>query len=314
MDAVPADPVVLAHSPSMSSSPPPVDTDNSTLLEARDLTKTFHVGDRTLHAVRGVSLSVKAGETLALVGESGSGKSTVARMILRLLPATSGSVEFSGRDLLRLSPREMRDMRRRIQMVFQDPMASLNPRMSLYSLLAEPLFIHRVARGREMRARVERLLQSVGLPADFASRYPHELSGGQRQRVGIARALALEPQLIIADEPVSALDVSVRAQIVNLLREFQEERGLAYLFIAHDLALVKQISHRVAVMSRGRVVETAPTARLYDNPRHPYTRRLLSAIPSVHQVGQPRTLPPFESTPDEQETLREIEPGHWVAM
>lgn len=275
--------------------------------------KTFHEGQRTVHAVRGVRLHLNPGETLALVGESGSGKSTVARLILRLLPATSGSVRFGGRDLLSLSTGEMRQTRRKLQMVFQDPMASLDPRMSISAILAEPLRIHRIARGAELKGRVVDLLKFVGLPPAYAARYPHELSGGQRQRIGIARALALGPELLIADEPVSALDVSVRAQIVNLLREFQDERGLAYLFIAHDLALVKQISHRVAVMHRGRIVETAPTDRLYENPRHPYTRRLLSAIPSVHHAGEPRRLTPLDDFPEEDSALSEVEPGHWVA-
>jgi ABC-type oligopeptide transport system ATPase subunit len=290
----------------------PPRADSEILLEVRGLQKTFLEGKRVVHAVRGVDLSIQPGETLALVGESGSGKSTVARMIVRLLPATAGRVTFAGQDLFRLSSGELRAARRRIQMVFQDPMASLNPRMSVGAIIGEPLLIHRIAAGSEWKDRVAELLRSVGLPEDYAARFPHELSGGQRQRVGIARALSLEPQLVIADEPVSALDVSVRAQIVNLLREFQSRRGLSYLFIAHDLALVKQISHRVAVMYRGRMVETAPALALFENPLHPYTRRLLAAIPSVHPEKRSRPLPP-STIPEDSGPLQEIEPGHWVA-
>jgi ABC-type oligopeptide transport system ATPase subunit len=285
------------------------------LLEARRLEKTFSLGDRTVRAVRGVDLEIRTGETFALVGESGSGKSTVARIIMRLMPATAGHVLFEGRDLFQLKGGELRRMRKRIQMIFQDPMASLDPRMSVEAILAEPFHIHRLARGADLKERVAQLLQSVGLPADYRLRFPHELSGGQRQRVGIARALALDPQLVIADEPVSALDVSVRAQIVNLLREFQERRGLSYLFIAHDLALVKRISHRVAVMRRGRIAEVAPTSLLFENPRHPYTQALLAAVPSVRpKHRKTRPLPAADREEDEAHPLREIAPGHWAAI
>ncbi len=300
------------------------------LLRATGLSKLFGVGPRAFHAVRGVDLQVNGGETLALVGESGSGKSTVARMIVRLLPATSGAVLYNGVDLLTLKPQALRDARRHLQMVFQDPMASLNPRMSVTALIAEPLLIHRLTRGRATRDRVMALLEAVGLSADFAQRYPHELSGGQRQRVGIARALALEPDLIIADEPVSALDVSVRAQIVNLLRRLQQERGLAYLFIAHDLALVRQISHRVAVMRQGRIVELAPTSALFSDPRHPYTRRLLASAPLLSHADHARRDAPLNmnesafspSAPDtsrhrdrplKESPLTEVAPHHWLA-
>ena len=283
---------------------------DSPLLEARELRKTFSIGARDVHAVQGVNLDLYPGETFALVGESGSGKSTVARMIMRLLPATSGTVHFAGRDLFTLNGSALREARKHLQMVFQDPMASLNPRMSVGAILREPFLIHRQTAGSE---RISQLLESVGLPADFARRFPHELSGGQRQRVGIARAIALEPQLVIADEPVSALDVSVRAQIINLLRELQESRGLAYLFIAHDLALVKQISHRVGVMNRGRIVELASPALLFDAPRHPYTQRLLSAIPSVRHPGSIYERPSHPQEFPTDAPLQEVAPGHWVA-
>src|SRR4051812_23266709 len=235
-----------------------------------------HVGD--IRAVDGVSLTIKRGETLGLVGESGCGKSTVGRAILRLYEPTGGKIVFDGQDITNLGENALRPVRRRMQMVFQDPFASLNPRHSVGRIVAEPLRAHRVAGGGR-DARVRELLDVVGLPADAARRYPHEFSGGQRQRIGLARALALDPDFLVCDEPVSALDVSIQAQIVNLLEELQERLDLTFLFIAHDLAVVRHISDRVAVMYLGKIVEIAPADDLYDNPRHPYTIALLSSIP-----------------------------------
>ena len=260
---------------------------NGNLVEITDLKMYFpiksgivldrHVGD--IKAVDGVSLEIKRGETLGLVGESGCGKSTVGRTILRLYEPTEGTILFAGQDITRLGESEMRPLRRRMQMIFQDPYSSLNPRHSVGRIIGEPMTTHGIASRREANARVRELLQIVGLPADAGSRYPHEFSGGQRQRVGLARALSLNPDLIVADEPVSALDVSIQAQIINLLENLQSEFELTYLFIAHDLAVVRHISDRIAVMYLGTIVELSPAEELYDNPLHPYTISLLTAVP-----------------------------------
>jgi peptide/nickel transport system ATP-binding protein len=236
-----------------------------------------HIGD--IRAVDDVSLTIRRGETLGIVGESGCGKSTVGRTILRLYEPTEGRIVFDGRDISKLDEKELRPLRRRMQMVFQDPYASLNPRHSVGRIVGEPLRSHGLANRRESAGRVRELLRTVGLPQDAAGRYPHEFSGGQRQRIGLARALALNPDFIVADEPVSALDVSIQAQIINLFEQLQEEFELTYLFIAHDLAVVRHISDRIAVMYLGWVVEVSPAAELYENPLHPYTISLLSAVP-----------------------------------
>jgi oligopeptide transport system ATP-binding protein len=256
-------------------------TENRTLLEVRNLVKHFPVdnSDDVVQAVDGVSFSIREGETLGLVGESGCGKSTVGRNLLRLQEPTSGEVFFEGENILEFGPEKMRAIRREMQIIFQDPYASLNPRLSILSIVSEPLKIHGVSSKAERRERVADLLAKVGLDPNYMNRYPHEFSGGQRQRIGIARALALNPKLIVCDEPVSALDVSVQAQVVNLLQDLQGEFGLTYLFISHGLAVVEHISNRVAVMYLGRIVEIADAQELYKNPLHPYTKALLSAIP-----------------------------------
>lgn len=257
------------------------------LLEVKNLKKWFPVESGVIFsrtvaqvkAVDGISFSVKKGETLGLVGESGCGKSTTGRSILQLHKPTAGEVIFEGRDLVKLKGREMRAMRKKMQMIFQDPYASLNPRMSVEDIVGEPLDVHHIAKGKERRERVQELLRTVGLNPYFANRFPHEFSGGQRQRIGIARALAVDPEFIVCDEPISALDVSIQAQIINLLEELQAEFGLTYLFIAHDLSVVRHISDRIVVMYLGKVMEIAPRLPLYENPLHPYTKALLSAVP-----------------------------------
>ena len=243
-----------------------------------------HVGD--IKAVDGVSLTIQRGETLGLVGESGCGKSTLGRTILRLYDPTGGKILFDGQDITNLGESAMRKLRSRMQMIFQDPFASLNPRHSVGRIVSEPLRVHGISKRKQSGSRVRELLEVVGLPADAASRYPHEFSGGQRQRIGIARALAVNPDFMVLDEPVSALDVSIQAQIINLLEELQREFDLTYLFIAHDLAVVRHMSDRIAVMYLGAIVEVSPADDLYDNPLHPYTISLLSAVPLPDPVAE----------------------------
>src|SRR5712692_7435718 len=316
------------------------------LLEVRHLVKHFPVGGGFLgrgaglvRAVDDVSFTIRRGETLGLVGESGCGKTTTGRAILQLERATSGQVLFEGRDLTTLDEVELRDVRRRMQVIFQDPYGSLNPRMTVGQMLAEPLAVHGIVRESAGRAaRVRELLERVGLLPQHAFRYPHELSGGQRQRVGIARALAMEPRLIVCDEPVSALDVSIQAQIINLLEDLQRELGLTYLFIAHDLAVVRHLSDRIAVMYLGKIVEIADRRALYEDPRHPYTKALLAAVPIPDPeleakrervvlggevpsplnppsgcVFHPRCPIAIDRCPLEVPELREVAPGHWAA-
>ncbi|MGA2819190.1 MAG: oligopeptide/dipeptide ABC transporter ATP-binding protein [Anaerolineales bacterium] len=321
-------------------------TQDNVLLRVENLVKHFPINRGIIfqrqvgavHAVDGVSFFIRKGETFGLVGESGCGKTTTGRTILQLYRPSSGHVYFGETDLTRIRGEELRRMRRHMQMIFQDPYASLNPRMTVAEIIGEPLTVHHIAQGSEVTERVQHLLSIVGLSAAFADRYPHEFSGGQRQRVGVARALALQPELIVCDEPISALDVSIQAQVVNLLEDLQQQFGLTYLFIAHDLSMVRHISSRVAVMYLGVIVELATRDDLYGHPLHPYTQALLSAVPVADPVVEERRHriilegdvpspvdPPSgcrfrtrcpiareicaEKVPD----WREVSPEHWVA-
>jgi len=301
------------------------------VLEVAGLTTRFEIRSGLLssvtgrvHAVENVSFSLKAGETLALVGESGCGKSTTGRSVMRLIEPLSGSVLLDGTDVLKLSQTELREQRKRMQMIFQDPFASLNPRMNVGAAIAEPLLINKLATRSEARDKIAELLRRVGLSPDMASRFPHEFSGGQRQRICIARALAVEPRLIVADEAVSALDVSVKAQVVNLMLDLQARMGLGYLFISHDMAVVERVSHRVAVMYLGEIVEIGPREAIFGNPQHPYTKRLLAAVPIADPTRRHEKTPPSNDeikspvrAPDYVPPIRqyrEVSPGHAVMI
>lgn len=307
------------------------------LLEVRDLKKHYRVqGNKILKAVDGVSFHVFRGETLGLVGESGCGKSTTGRLIMRLEEPTAGSVIFEKKDLTALRGRRLRSLRKDIQIIFQDPYSSLNPRMTIREIIAEPLKVHKLAKGNELEKKVNQLLDYVGLASYQANRYPHEFSGGQRQRVGIARALATQPKLIVCDEPVSALDVSIQSQVINLLKDLQQEFKLTYIFIAHGLNVVKYMSDRVGVMYLGKLVELASSESLYERPLHPYTQALLSAIPRpvpgskkkriILKGDVPSPIDPPKGCrfstrcfkvqdicSSEEPVLKEIEPGHFCA-
>ncbi|MGV2106115.1 ABC transporter ATP-binding protein [Agrobacterium vitis] len=250
-----------------------------TLLSVRNLSTQYAGARGTVRAVDDVSLEIEAGETVALVGESGCGKSSLGKSLMRLVEPSSGQITFQGGDVTAMSANDLRGIRRRIQMIFQDPFASLNPRQTIRTILTTPLKVHGIGDGKRRREIVEAIIEQVGLPADSLDRYPHEFSGGQRQRIGIARAIILEPELVVCDEPVSALDLSIQAQILNLLVELKSRLSLSYLFVSHDLSVVRYFSDRVLVMYLGKIVESAPTAQLWANPRHPYTRALLAAVP-----------------------------------
>ncbi len=297
--------------------------DDNPLVRVADLTKRFPVGADTVHAVEKVSLSIGRAETLAVVGESGCGKSTLANLIVRLLEPTSGRIELDGVDITDLGTRALKPHRRKMQIVFQDPFASLDPRRQVGKAVAEPLLIHRVAkRGGALDEQVRSLFEVVGLEASHIDQFPHQFSGGQRQRICIARALALEPELVVADEAVSALDVSIQAQVINLMMDLQAERGLSYLFISHDLAVVERVSHRVAVMYLGQIVELGSRAQIFENPQHSYTQRLLEAVP-IADPRQRRDRPLLtgeipspvwrQGTGPTLVEHIEVEPGHLVA-
>lgn len=313
--------------------------ERKTLIDVRNLKKYFQVGKGlTLKAVDDVSFYIREGETLGLVGESGCGKSTVGRTIIGLYAATDGEVIFDGMNVNQLNQKQRKDFTRKAQMIFQDPYASLNPRMTVTDIIGEGIDIHGLYSGKERQKRIYELLELVGLSREHASRFPHEFSGGQRQRIGVARALAIEPKFIVCDEPISALDVSIQAQVVNLLEDLQENLGLTYLFIAHDLSMVKHISDRIAVMYLGAIVETAPSHELYESPLHPYTQALLSAVPIPDptvekakkriilegEVPSPINPPPgckFQARcryaqpicKEETPKLKEMKPHHFVA-
>ena len=289
------------------------------ILEVRDLTKYFKTPRGMLHAVDHVNFTIERGKTLGVVGESGCGKSTTGRCVLRLLDPTSGSVIFDGQDVTKLSPKKMSQMRKDMQIIFQDPFASLDPRNSVFEIIAEPLIEHKLVKNKaELNERVMELMDTVGLAQRYANAYPHELDGGRRQRIGIARALAVEPKFIVCDEPVSALDVSIQAQILLLLKELQRTRDLTYMFITHDLSVVNHFSDDIAVMYLGQIVEKAPAEELFRNPLHPYTRSLLSAIPLPDPIYEKKRqrivynpLAEHDYTVD-QPSFREIAPGHFV--
>ncbi|SHM41928.1 ABC transporter ATP-binding protein [Gracilibacillus kekensis] len=292
--------------------------DKEKLLEVKNLKQHFQTGKKgVIKAVNGISFDIYRGETFGLVGESGCGKSTTGRTIIRLYDATSGEVKFNGIDVHgKKSKKNLKQFNRQMQMIFQDPYASLNPRMTVKEIISEGIDIHGLIKNeKDKTARVQELLETVGLNKEHASRYPHEFSGGQRQRIGIARALAVDPEFIIADEPISALDVSIQAQVVNLMKELQKEHKLTYLFIAHDLSMVKYISDRIAVMYFGRIVELADSEELYNKPLHPYTKSLLSAIP-LPDPDFERNRKRIVYDPNMHDTqnaeFREISPGHWV--
>jgi len=312
-------------------------SDNEVLIEAHGLRKFVGGGAHPVRAVDGVSFSIRRGETLGLVGESGSGKSTIGRMLIRLLDPTDGQIHYAGHDLAKLSQRQMRPLRSRLQIIFQDPYASLNPRMRIRQILGEALDTHGLAKGNARTPRIAELLELVGLRAEYAERYPHEFSGGQRQRIGVARALAVEPDFIVADEPLSALDVSIQAQVVNLLGDLKERFGLTMLFISHDLDVVEFLCDRVIVLYLGKIMEVAPTRALYNRPRHPYTQALFAAapIPDPAQRNAERPLligdipspanPPsgcvfrtrcahaLPACAEQAPPLVEVAPGHWKA-
>lgn len=299
------------------------------IIEARNLTTRFDIrtgifGRVTgrVHAVEGISFHVQPSETLSLVGESGCGKSTTGRSLLKLVEPTRGQVLFEGKDITKYSPNQMRPIRPRLQMIFQDPFASLNPRLTAGASIAEPMRVHGIASGSELKERVAELLKRCGLPPEYAERFPHEFSGGQRQRICIARALGLNPKMIVADEAVSALDVTIKAQVINLMMELQDEFGIAFLFISHDMAVVERVSHRVAVMYLGQIVELGSRQAVFENPTHPYTKKLLAAVPvadprnrnlnrALNAEEIPSPVKPVGYEPPAT-ALEEVEPGHFV--
>ena len=299
------------------------------IIEARNLTTRFDIrtglfGRVTgrVHAVEGINFHVQPSETLSLVGESGCGKSTTGRSLLKLVEPTRGKILFEGKDITSYSPNQMRPLRPRLQMIFQDPFASLNPRLTAGASIAEPMKVHGIASGSELKDRVEALLKRCGLPPEYAQRFPHEFSGGQRQRICIARALGLNPRMIVADEAVSALDVTIKAQVINLMMELQDEFGIAFLFISHDMAVVERVSHRVAVMYLGQIVELGSRQAVFENPMHPYTRKLIAAVPVADPRNRnlnralnadeiPSPVKPVGYEPPDV-ALEEVEPGHYV--